>query len=94
MVLAPVLGGMTDALTRDCKLKVFAAVSVLVPLSYLLMALVPVSVPPVVPMLCLGASIGAVNAIYWCLSGFLIPEEHEALGGGILGSALNIGSTT
>jgi len=93
MVLAPFLGGATDTLARETQLKLFTAVSVLVPFSYVLMAYVPVAVPPIVPMLCLGASIGTVNAIYWCLSGFLVPEEHEALGAGILGSALNLGST-
>merc|ERR1712039_1076218 len=44
-------------------------------------------------MLLLSASYAATNMVFWSLSATLIPADLQALGAGIVGSALNIGAT-
>lgn len=99
VVLATPIGFLVDArrrrvgATRACLLGLVMALCGVV-LGYALLVIPTADVmPPIVPLAVLGLAYACGNTVFWSLTNALVPSTCYALGGGILGSAMNLGPT-
>jgi len=95
VVLSPPLGCLLNAYCKKTvpRLGFMMGASSAILISIVLLAFMPPALPAMLAMLLLSTSYAAANTVFWSLSADFIPPGISALGSGILGSSLNLGSS-